>query len=379
MTPHVAERLHAYRDGELSVVEAAEVEQHVEACPACAARLLLLAEVDDLVRAEPVPEGPRDGFSTRVRARIAAGVHRAPRRTIAWPWLAAAAALVMAAVIVPQLRWSALPEPASRPAVADAPAAGGALTAPSPPPAAAPAPPTSVPPAPETKELRSLGYVGSPAEEPRLRRAAPAPPAKLEADAAPPPPPPPPPAPAQAAPAAPAPMRAVEGRRDQAAGAAARDEDLAAFAENALPEELPAAEAPAAAKPDGRAGGVAGFAAPPAEAQKTQAEKESAALRAAPPKDALAKRKALANRTPRSLAEARELREAWRAEAARSVETRAADHARVQVVAMGAAALALGGDDEDRARFKADADAYLAREDAAGKDRVRALVQGAER
>ena len=64
-------RILAYVDGRLSESERAEVQKHVDACPACRVRATEFSSVSDLLDELPVIE-PSPAFDVRVRARIAA-------------------------------------------------------------------------------------------------------------------------------------------------------------------------------------------------------------------------------------------------------------------------------------------------------------------
>jgi hypothetical protein len=78
---------------------------------------------------------------------------------------------------------------------------------------------------------------------------------------------------------------------------------------------------------------------------------------------------------PATAAEWRELREAWRRFAARETEGAIAEAARLRLVETARAAYGASGDAADLAVFRADAQAYLARERAPQKDRVRRLLE----
>jgi anti-sigma factor RsiW len=92
---------HAYLDGELDAVRAAEFEQHLAVCPDCAA----VVSSGDEVRGGIQHTGLREIAPARLKERVYADLHRArqsaapPRRTNYAAWLAAAAAIVLALVL----------------------------------------------------------------------------------------------------------------------------------------------------------------------------------------------------------------------------------------------------------------------------------------
>jgi len=64
-------RLLSYADGRLKESERAEVQKHLDACPACRVRATEFSSVSDLLDELPVIQ-PSPAFDVRVRARIAA-------------------------------------------------------------------------------------------------------------------------------------------------------------------------------------------------------------------------------------------------------------------------------------------------------------------
>ncbi|HET7290950.1 MAG TPA: zf-HC2 domain-containing protein [Vicinamibacteria bacterium] len=361
MTGHVVEQLSAFLDGELDERERSEVARHLEACPECARHLDDLLAVDRLARGVEVaaPAGYFDGFASRVRDRI----RKRPRRLVAPVWAWAAAASLLLAVTVPRL-------------MRDRPAAM--------PPAAAPAalpPPTTLAAAPAALEgelsesPRELGDAGQgKRDDARQGRAANLAPAKKakefkdEATAATPVPGPPPAAQAPAAPpAAERPLAsAVAPEREVGALAApeAAERD-ALYQERGKRQEGAGAEEQAAAS---------GFAGAPAAVPES-AEAPRLALQKTAPSAAF---RALLERKAATIAEARGLREAWRAFAGGAVGAEA-DEARVRVIEAGREAYRLSGERADLDQLRRDAAAYLKREDAHQADRVRALLRGLPR
>jgi anti-sigma factor RsiW len=98
--PETQQLLHAYVDGELDLLKSLEVEQHLQACPACArAHKALGAVRATLQRGAPYFQPPPD-----LRNRIQAAVRRAEDRArpavrpLRWRGPAVAAALVLVAL-----------------------------------------------------------------------------------------------------------------------------------------------------------------------------------------------------------------------------------------------------------------------------------------
>jgi hypothetical protein len=341
MSAHVSERLSAYLDGELDPVGRAAVDEHLGACEACAWELAALAAIDGLARELPpdaAPSGYFEAFPGRVRRRLEGRSRGVAWRPPTWTWAAAAAALL--AVITPLVLKRA-----------QVPSAEAPLSEQATPPAAAPARPPEALARPEPAP-------------------APAPPA---------------PAPAAPAPAAPrvAPRPAPEGFARAPAAPPPMRNEVSSPEAAAVPTEggasgLTASAAGRAARPVGRAPEPkAADEAAPVEEQRMQEAQPAAKAR--PLADEQTGYRALVARPARTLAEARGLREAWRAFSLRHPEGPHADEARVRVVEAGAAAWKLSGDPEDLARARADAAAYLARSDAAQPARVRAALEDLER
>jgi hypothetical protein len=100
------EQLLAYERGELTREQKADLERHLEACPACAGVLLMLYAVDDSLEASaaeaPPPEGLRDRILSAT-SRRATRAARASSWSRALPWVAgasgAAAALSLMALM----------------------------------------------------------------------------------------------------------------------------------------------------------------------------------------------------------------------------------------------------------------------------------------
>jgi hypothetical protein len=78
---------------------------------------------------------------------------------------------------------------------------------------------------------------------------------------------------------------------------------------------------------------------------------------------------------PRTPADWRRLREEWRRFVADDPGRSQSDEARVRVIEAGREAWRSGGDAADEALFRKDAAAYLERDDAAQKERIRGLLR----
>lgn len=326
---HDHERLSAYLDGELPPGERAEVEGHLATCAACAARLSSLAAADAAFASLPAeaPEGYFESLPSRVTARLRAGPPRASRRLPAWAW-AAAAVLVLSVVTPLTLRRSGVPPtPAGAPALESRPARDESVPGPGPTPAA-PAPAaaraatakapavagSAAPPVRETTETLAAESKLAPAPEEAQVQEAVAPAALLDG-----------------------PRPAAVPVEQEAAG----DRLRAATAES------PAPSGPAAS----------------VSAREAQAgETDEAAFRR------------LDATRPRTAAEWRTLRDAWRHFAASRPGSPRADEARVREVESLYEAWRAGGEAPDEEAFRAAARDYLARPDAAQRERVERLL-----
>ena len=359
MNAHVADLISAYLDHELSVAEAAGVREHLAGCEACAARLAHLAAIDGRVRDLPTraPAAYFDSFASRVRTRIeTAHRPRVPFRVPAWAWAVAAAVLI--AVVLPPMTLDRHRAPATAPAQRPVPATSVPAEAR----ADAPAPVVVA----EADRLRPLGFTETPPAEAKTRAkaepatgGAPAAPAlaKLEPQprfAGPPP--------------AATPVPAESGKEEAAARPRmAEVQPLELEKDKTQSEDATVTAQPAAAAAPGRG-------------EDLKASRRAAAvgtLAQAPLSPADAEYRALDSRTAgTSLALQRD---AWRAFALRHSADPRADEARVRVVALGVDLARRTGAEGDRAQARKDAADYLARADAAQKERVRSLLDGLAR
>jgi hypothetical protein len=155
------------------------------------------------------------------------------------------------------------------------------------------------------------------------------------------------------------------------------------FAPAPAPEEK-AEAAPAAAAPPRRQEATGSAARPEADRLRAMTEAEAggrtAAAKGAPtaPGEAPQAFVQLARESPDDVAGWRELREAWRAFVADHPQGPRADEARVRTIEAGLEAWRAGGEEEDLARARGDARAYLARDDARQTDRVRRALASVE-
>ena len=386
MSAHVLDQLSAYLDHELSVAEAAAVREHLAGCEACAARLAHLAAVDGRLRDLPA-EAPAqyfDSFASRVRTRIeTAHRPRVPFRVPAWTWAVAAAVLI--AVVLPRMALVRQGAPASAPAKAPVAAAPATTSVPAPARADSPAPVVLA----EAERLRASGYVQTPSAdaktdakaEPTIGGASASPPLRKGETA------PrfagPPPA-ATPVPAESGRMEGFTAERADAAGAGATANLAAREASLRDEARLQMAEAQQLElEKDKRQGEDANVPARPVAADTSgRGEEQKKSRRAAavgpmaqaPLSTADAEYRALGSGTAgASLAQERE---AWRAFALRHSADPRADEARVRVVVLGVDLARRTGAEGDRAQARKDALDYLARKDAAQKERVRSLLEG---
>jgi|SRR5271165_4463658 len=92
-------RLHAYLDGELDAAGAAEFERHLESCRDCTLQLAAEEKLREaLQKAELYERAPLD-IRSKIRSALTKEAPAPSRRPIPWAWLAAAAAMLLAAVL----------------------------------------------------------------------------------------------------------------------------------------------------------------------------------------------------------------------------------------------------------------------------------------
>jgi mycothiol system anti-sigma-R factor len=98
--------LHAYLDGELDALRAAEFEQHMEGCAACVRDLETQESLRSSIQRAQLYEPLPANLQSKVRRQLnEATAPRAVNRFAAWQWLAAAAVLLLAVSV----SWKVLP------------------------------------------------------------------------------------------------------------------------------------------------------------------------------------------------------------------------------------------------------------------------------
>jgi hypothetical protein len=381
VSAHVLELLSAYLDDELVPADRAAIDLHLRDCAECARHLAEVAAVDALARALPAeaPEGYFDDFSARVRANVEAP---APARTKQrFPiWTLAAAAGLLLAVLTPTLvrKQSMTPPVSPAPAATDSfaaatpaePQQGGRVVSEATPPAtlaqgAVAAKKLTRTRGPEIRGYNAVeqdrakeqGALAKQApkdvvirEEPRALGYVEAPQEKLKAESR------------DDAPAASSRPELVS---DEAVAPAAPPGSAMARAQ-ALRDEVSPAKAAAASEL--RGGALA-----------SEAETKTAARRqnqtATPP--LASPFQELLDRRVSTAAEARSLREAWRAHAVTAAAGEA-DEARVRAIEAGALAARLSREASDLVQLRRDVADYVARADALLASRARAALRSAE-
>jgi len=98
--------LHAYFDGELDAMRAAEFERHLETCRECAATLGAAESLRASLQRAQLYETAPAGLRKKIRAELkVSSSATSSSRVAAWRWLAAAAAILL----VTGVAWFALP------------------------------------------------------------------------------------------------------------------------------------------------------------------------------------------------------------------------------------------------------------------------------
>jgi anti-sigma factor RsiW len=105
--------LTAYVDDELDVAHSLGVEQHLETCPACARIVANQEKLRSAIQANNLSYDPPPAFDARIESALrdivepptpkAVSVKPPARPRAGWPWIAAAAAILLALVLGPKL------------------------------------------------------------------------------------------------------------------------------------------------------------------------------------------------------------------------------------------------------------------------------------
>jgi mycothiol system anti-sigma-R factor len=98
--------LHAYLDGELDAMRAAEFERHLETCRECTATLGAAESLRSTLQRAQLYETAPTGLRKKIRAELKVPAGKANGSTVAaWRWFAAAAAILL----VTGVAWFAVP------------------------------------------------------------------------------------------------------------------------------------------------------------------------------------------------------------------------------------------------------------------------------
>jgi mycothiol system anti-sigma-R factor len=90
--------IEAYLDGELATSESAEVREHIDGCPSCAAIYRRLEQLRSDLRTQAPRYTAPAHLQQRIRIELRkAAKSEAPRRALPWNWLAVAASVLLCA------------------------------------------------------------------------------------------------------------------------------------------------------------------------------------------------------------------------------------------------------------------------------------------
>lgn len=95
--------LTAYVDSELDVAHSLEVEKHIETCEACARIVENQEKLRAAIQASGLSYEPPSELDSRIESALRGSVVPAPRPRMSWPWIAAAAAILLALVLLGRL------------------------------------------------------------------------------------------------------------------------------------------------------------------------------------------------------------------------------------------------------------------------------------
>ena len=95
--------LTAYVDAELDVAHNMDIEKHLETCPVCARIVENQERLHSAIQASDLSYEPPPALDARVNAMLRGSVKPAARPRMVWPWIAAAAAILLALVFAGRL------------------------------------------------------------------------------------------------------------------------------------------------------------------------------------------------------------------------------------------------------------------------------------
>jgi anti-sigma factor RsiW len=101
--------LTAYVDSELDVAHNLEVERHLDKCEACTRIVASQEKVRSAIQASGLSYEPSPDLSKRIETALRGPVKPAARPRMSWPWLAAAAAILLALVLLSRLPMGRVP------------------------------------------------------------------------------------------------------------------------------------------------------------------------------------------------------------------------------------------------------------------------------
>ena len=107
-------QLEAYRDGELSAVDAGAVADHIRGCDVCAAELKEMGELSAFLNGRAIDLGGSDMTSdelARLHARVQTSLIRADRQSNPFPAVKALMALAASVLIIAAAWLSEMPRP----------------------------------------------------------------------------------------------------------------------------------------------------------------------------------------------------------------------------------------------------------------------------
>jgi mycothiol system anti-sigma-R factor len=94
-----AVRLHAYLDGELDAAGAADFEQHLRTCPQCSSALAAEQSLRASISSAQLYERAPSQLRNQIRKSLPHNSPATVPKSRTWPWLALAAALILAAFL----------------------------------------------------------------------------------------------------------------------------------------------------------------------------------------------------------------------------------------------------------------------------------------